>query len=169
MFREMRRAQQQLPQSEALDILRAGSSGVLAVHGDDDYPYAVPLSYAYKEGSLFFHCAPTGHKIDASVRNRKASFCVIADDDVIQSTFTTHYRSSIAFGQLKRLTDLEAKRDALDCLAEKYSPDFLDAARTEIERDLDRVCVLEFTIEHLTGKAAREVVQARAAKAENGS
>ncbi|MBQ5565140.1 MAG: 5-nitroimidazole antibiotic resistance protein, partial [Clostridia bacterium] len=43
MFREMRRKAQQLSESECIEILENGSSGVLAVSGDDGYPYAVPL------------------------------------------------------------------------------------------------------------------------------
>ena len=45
MFRPMRRHGQQLPEAESRAILERGSSGVLAVLGDEDYPYAVPLSY----------------------------------------------------------------------------------------------------------------------------
>ena len=44
MFREMRRKRQQLPPEECRAILWRGTSGVLAVSGDDGYPYAVPLS-----------------------------------------------------------------------------------------------------------------------------
>ena len=86
MFREMRRQKQLLPEAEALAMLESCTSGVLAVQGDDDYPYAVPLSFAYEDGRLFFHSAKAGHKVDALGRNPKASFCVIAADDVVQST-----------------------------------------------------------------------------------
>lgn len=45
MFREMRRKKQQLTEIECIEILTRNTSGVLAVSGDNDYPYAVPLSY----------------------------------------------------------------------------------------------------------------------------
>ncbi len=98
MFRRMRRAAQQLSDAEALDILKRGSSGVLAVAGDEGYPYAVPLSYAYSEGKLFFHVAKSGHKLDAIARNDKVSFCVIGKDEVVPDEFTTYYRSVVVFG-----------------------------------------------------------------------
>ena len=63
MFREMRRTKQLLSEAETIEILQSCTSGVLAVIGDDDYPYAVPLSYVYKDGKLFFHFAKAGHKI----------------------------------------------------------------------------------------------------------
>ncbi|MBE6898965.1 MAG: 5-nitroimidazole antibiotic resistance protein, partial [Ruminococcaceae bacterium] len=65
MFRDMRRKQQALPYEESVTILESASSGVLAVLGDEGYPYTVPLSYVYREGKLYFHCASEGHKLDA--------------------------------------------------------------------------------------------------------
>ncbi len=126
--------------------------------GDNDYPYAVPLSYAYKDGKLFFHFATAGHKIDSMARNNKVSFCVIKTDDVIQKTFTTHYRSVIVFGRVRILTEDSEKKHALECLVEKYSPDYIPEGQTEIERDWNRVCAAEVKIEHMTGKAAIEII-----------
>lgn len=83
MFREMRRKRQALSASEVAEILYRGTSGVLALLGDEEYPYAVPLSYVYDEGKLYFHSATSGHKIDAVGRSAKASFCVI-DQDLIR-------------------------------------------------------------------------------------
>ena len=103
MLPEMRRKTQQLPRDEAEEILRAGSSGVLALAGNEGYPYALPISYVYHEGRLYFHCAPTGHKLDAVARCPKASFCVIAQDEVVPELYTTRYRSVIAFGTIRRL------------------------------------------------------------------
>lgn len=158
MFREMRRKKQQLSAAETILILHSCTSGVLAVTGDNDYPYAVPLSYAYKDGRLFFHIAKEGHKLDGIARNNKVSFCVIKTDAVVPQAFTTHYRSAIVFGRARILTDNGEKRAALECLLEKYSPAYLTEGQAEIERDWNRVCVVEVQIEHMTGKAAIEVV-----------
>ena len=76
MFREMRRKKQLLSETETIEILHSCTSGVLAVIGDNDYPYTIPLSFAYKDGKLFFHFAKAGHKIDSIVKNNKVSFCV---------------------------------------------------------------------------------------------
>lgn len=156
MFREMRRKKQLLTEAETIEILQSCTSGVLAVKGDNDYPYAVPLSFAYKDGKLFFHFAKAGHKLDSIVKNNKVSFCVIQTDNVIQKTFTTHFRSAIVFGRARILTEDSEKKYALECLVEKYSPDYITAGQSEIERDWKRVCVAEVTIEHMTGKAAIE-------------
>ena len=48
MFREMRRKRQLLSREDSVRILQEGTSGVLALLGDEEYPYAVPLSYVYQ-------------------------------------------------------------------------------------------------------------------------
>ena len=154
----MRRKKQLLSDAETIEILQSCTSGVLAVLGDNDYPYAVPLSYAYKDGKLFFHLAKAGHKLDSIIRHPNVSFCVIHADDVIQETFTTHFRSAIVFGVARILTEDGEKKYALECLVEKYSPDYLPQGQGEIARGWERVCVVEVQIEHMTGKAAIEIV-----------
>ena len=52
MFRGMRRKNQALSREEAAAVLDRGLSGVLALSGDDGYPYAVPISYVY-DGAPF--------------------------------------------------------------------------------------------------------------------
>ena len=101
MFREMRRNKQLLSSEETAAVLERGTSGVLALAGDQGYPYAVPISYVYDGEKIFFHCAKSGHKLDAIRREEKASFCVIDQDRIIPEEFTTYFRSVIAFGDRK--------------------------------------------------------------------
>lgn len=58
MFRAMRRKRQQLPTDESEAILKRMTNGTLALHGDGDYPYAVPVSYVYSDGRIY---VPHGH------------------------------------------------------------------------------------------------------------
>ncbi|MDR1125521.1 MAG: pyridoxamine 5'-phosphate oxidase family protein [Deltaproteobacteria bacterium] len=161
MFREMRRNKQLLAPAEAIAVLQRGSSGVLAVLGDDDYPYAVPLSYVYSQNKLFFHCARQGHKLEAIAKYDKASFCVIDTDRVVPHEYTTYFRSVIAFGKAGILRDQTEKRDALRLFAAKYAPDYEQEWSGVIEQQLDRLHVVELAIERLTGKEAVELVEAR--------
>ncbi len=162
MFREMRRKRQQLDEEACAEILRTGSAGVLAVSGDAGYPYAVPLSYVYANGKLYFHCARAGHKIDAIRRSPKASFCVIGQDVVKPLKYTTYFRSVIAFGTVRILEDDGEKYAAVKALALKYAPMDTDAHREEaIRGDWAPLCMLEMTIEHCTGKECIELVKAR--------
>ena len=159
MFREMRRKRQALTQAQCQAILEQGSCGVLALSGDDGYPYAVPLSYLYHQGKLYFHCAKSGHKLDALRREPKASFCVVAQDQVAPLEYTTLYRSVIVFGRLRELEDDKEKRAAIEALALKYAPQDTPAHREEaIRRDWAPLCVLELTPEHISGKQGKDLI-----------
>jgi nitroimidazol reductase NimA-like FMN-containing flavoprotein (pyridoxamine 5'-phosphate oxidase superfamily) len=83
---------------------------------------------------------------------------VIQADDVIPEALTTHFRSAIVFGRARILTEDSEKRYALQCLLEKYSPDSIEKGQAEIEHEWDRVCAAEIKIEHMTGKAAIELI-----------
>ena len=158
MFREMRRKKQALSLEECTSILNAGTSGVLAVLGDDDYPYTVPISYVYADSKLYFHCAKTGHKLDSIKCSSKVSFCVINQDQVIPEEYTTYFRSVVAFGKIRMMEDEQEKRTAIEKLAVKYAPnDNADSRKNTIEREWAALCVLEMTIEHMTGKEAIEL------------
>ena len=82
-FRPMRRFRQQLSAEECESVLLRCTSGVLALAGDGGYPYAVPLSYVYTDGKLYFHSAVQGHKVDAVNRESRCSFCVVDRDDAV--------------------------------------------------------------------------------------
>lgn len=161
MFREMRRFQQQLSAEECIDILQRGSSGVLAVAGDDGYPYAVPLSYVYHNNALYFHGASTGHKLDAIRQNEKFSFCVIDQDEVIPEKLTSAYRSVIVFGKARILEDEGEIRTAAWALGQKYSPGMDETITQEINTEFHRMTVVRLDIEHITGKEGIELTQAR--------
>lgn len=163
-FRPMRRNRQLLTDDEARAILARGTSGVLSVLGDDGWPYGVPLSYAYADGKLYFHGAKSGHKLDAIAACDKASFCVIDRDQVVPEEYTTYFRSVIAFGRARLLTDDAEKLHAVDLIAARYYPGHEEERRAAIDREFAAVGVIEFTIEHLTGKEAIELVRARTAQ-----
>ena len=157
-FREMRRRRQQLSQAESVAILQKATSGTLALLGDNGYPYAVPISYVYSEGKLFFHSALSGHKVDAIKNCDKASFCVIAQDDVQPQRFTTFYRSVIAFGRIHIVDDESEKLAVARLLGERYNPNDEEGLRKELESGFARMLALRFDIEHLSGKEAIELV-----------
>ncbi len=161
MFRKLRRFKQALRHEDCERLLRAATSGVLAVEGDDGYPYAVPLNYYYEDGTLIFHTAQEGHKMDALARNPKASFCVIARDDIVPAEYTSYFESVIAFGRVRRVEEPEEKRMWFQKLAARYSPEQVEGRAREVERMLQTVCILALEIDHLAGKEAMELTQKR--------
>ena len=155
----MRRIKQQLTQEECEKILERGRTGVLAVLGDDGYPYTVPINYYYTDGKIYLHCAKSGHKLDAIRSNPKVSFSVVERDDILQEKFTTLFKSAVAFGKAEILADKEEMRSSVTALAEKYCSDFLDKVPAEVERGFDMLCMIKINIEHLTGKQGKGLIK----------
>lgn len=159
MFREMRRKNQNMSKEESISVLEKGTSGVLALCAENDYPYAVPLSYVYHASKLFFHSAGTGHKLDMIAKNQRVSFCVIDQDQIVPEKLTTYFRSVIVFGRAEILKNDTDKKAALEKLVAKYSSAFVQEGMLEIEKLLRQVCVIQVSIEHMTGKEAIELVR----------
>lgn len=171
MFRPMRRIRQQISQEECAEILGRASSGVLGLHGDDGYPYTVPVSFVYQPGgdglgTIGFHCAKTGHKLDAIRRNEKVSFTVIDRDEVMPRERTTKFCSVIAFGRARIIEDEDELRRAANAVGTKYSKGFEDLYMQETEETIraGALCCVEIVIDHMTGKVGREVLKEREGK-----
>ena len=161
-MRPMRRFRQELTAEECVQVLERGTHGVLAVLGDEGYPYAVPLSYVHGEGKIWFHCAKAGHKLDAIRNYNKVSFCVVDQDRIVPEEYTTYFRSVIAFGTVRILEEDGEKRAAIEKLAVKYAPaDSRENRDSAIDREWAPLCMLEMEVEHLSGKEAIELVRQR--------
>ena len=162
MFRPMRRSKQALSPEECQAVLERGTSGVLALSGDGGWPYAVPLSYVYADGKIYFHSAKSGHKVDAIQKCPRASFCVIDQDHIVSEEYTTYFRSVIAFGTVRILEEDGENRAAIEKLAVKYAPaDSRENRDSAIDREWAPLCMLEMEVEHLSGKEAIELVRQR--------
>ncbi len=160
MFREMRRKNQILSQQESIAILQNGTTGTLAVLGDDDYPYAVPINYFYEDNKIYFHGAKAGHKIDAIKKHNKVSFSVIAQDDIISEKLTTYFKSVVAFGTARIMEDDAEKRSVMEKLTAKFASDQPEQKRSEaITTQFPALGMIEMTIEHMTGKQALELTK----------
>ena len=154
-FRPMRRIRQQLSEEESIRFLEKATSGTLALLGDGGYPYAVPISYVYADGALYFHSALSGHKVDA-IRN-----CVIEQDEVKPVEYTTYFRSVIAFGRIRVIDDEAEKLGTARMLGNKYNPNQEESLQKELEHRLSRMLMIRLDIEHLTGKEATELRKQR--------
>ena len=162
MFREMRRRRQQLSQAECVEILNRNTSGILAVLGDNGYPYAVPLSYVYDGSVLYFHCAKSGHKLDAIKSCDKVSFCVVDQDDVVPKEYTTYFRSVILFGRAGILDNDEEMYSAIEKLAIKYYPtDNKENRDIAIKKEFAAMCIVKIEIDNMTGKESIELVKSK--------
>ena len=160
MFRGMRRNKQLMSMEATIDVMDRCTNGVLACFGDDEYPYAVPVSYVYSNNKIYFHSAKAGHKIDAILKNPKVSFAVIDEDAIVSEEYTTYFRSVIAFG-IARIVEDDEWLMAFKALVEKYSGNLPDEEKHKEITGCKQSHVIAIDVEHITGKEAIEYVRAK--------
>ena len=99
---------QALPIEECEAVLRRAPLACWRCWGTGGYPYTVPLSYVYDGEKIFFHCAKTGHKLDAI--RRKAGFLSAS---WTRTRVPAEYHllpGSSPFGRARALSDVSEKR-----------------------------------------------------------
>ena len=141
-FRKMRRARQALNEADTRAILKEGITAVLALAGEDGYPYALPVNYVFDGSAVYFHCARSGYKLECIARCDKASMCVVAQ------------------GRIAVVSDEKEMRRAAYLLAKKYCPDETDMRiADETDKFFPALCILKLSVEHLSGKQGAEFLQ----------
>ena len=127
---------------------------MLALSGDEGYPYAIPMNFIYEDGHIYFHSAKEGHKIDAVQSCDKASFCVLDDGVQEPNDWWYHFSSVIAYGRIHVMEDWNKVLEKLRLLGNKYFPN--EQITNEEMKSAPRVTMLDLSIEHMTGKRVKE-------------
>lgn len=157
MFRPMRRFKQQISKEECIRILQEEKRGILSMHGEDGYPYGIPMNHWYnpEDGKLYFHGAKTGHKIDAIAGDNRVSYCVHDAGYRKEGEWALNISSVVVFGRISPVTDEEKAGMICENLCRKFTDDE-EYIRKELQNALLRVQCLELTVDHMTGKLVNE-------------
>jgi hypothetical protein len=153
-MKPVRRKDREIEASEAFNLLSTCRYGFLSTVDKDGQPYGVPMNYAYKNNSIYFHCAWSGHKIENIETNPKVSFCVVGNTNVLPDEFSIKYESAMAFGIASEVEG-EERSQALLLLLEKYSPDFIEEGKNYIAQKDKATKVIKIEIDHISGKSRR--------------
>lgn len=157
MFRPMRRRQKEIPMADAKGLLLHGHRGVLAVHGDDGYPYAIPVNYLYDDNNqkIYFHGARVGHKVDAIKACNKVCFTVFGNESVRDEAWAPYVQSVVVFGHC-RLAEMDAAAlGLLKQFAMKYYPSE-GVADAELAASGKAAQLFVIEIDHMSGKEIQE-------------
>ena len=150
----MHRAEREITdRTEIEEIIRKASICRLAL-SDNGTPYIVPVCFGYEHGTLYFHCATQGRKLEILKRNNRVCFEMDIETKLVVGekgcTWGMKYRSVIGFGTASVVQDEAEKRKGLDAIMRQYSgPEGGYSPET-----LDRTAVVKVEIESLTGKQA---------------
>ena len=158
MFRPLRRKHNAIDEAAARELLAIERRGVLAVNGDDGYPYAVPVNYFYDAdaGKIYLHGSKKGHKVDAIAGSDKVCFTVYGNErPVAGEEWAPTVQSVVAFGRCKLIDEPEEAAAKVRKLAGKYYPS-AELVEEEISHSLKAMYLYEIDIEHLSGKQVQE-------------
>jgi uncharacterized protein len=163
MFRPMRRKNKEISREAAEQLLLRSRRGVLAVNGDDGYPYAVPINYFYDADSrkIYFHGARAGHKYESIRACGKVCFTVYGNETVREDEWAPFLQSVVVFGICRPIEDdtactaCPAGIALLKKLAMKYYPSE-QLVDDEIRRAGKAAQIFEIEIEHMSGKEVQE-------------
>ena len=157
MFRELRRKKNAITDEAAKELLKESRRGVLAVIGDDAYPYAIPVNYLFDEANLkiYFHFARSGHKYDSIKANDKVCFTVFGNEIVKDEEWAPYLQSVVVFGRCHLLNNDDESMEILKKLARKYYPSE-DIITDAIASSGRAVQMFEIEIEHICGKEVQE-------------
>lgn len=157
MFRAIRKKKNEICIDAAKDLLRLSRRGVLAVHGDEGYPYAIPINYLYDEENnrIIFHGAKVGHKVDSLKKNDKVCFTIYGNETIKEECWAPYIRSVVVFGRCHLVENKDNSLGMVKEFALKYYPNE-DMVNQEIAFSGKGVQIFEIEIEHLSGKEVQE-------------
>ena len=157
MFRAVRKKKNEISQDEAKNLLRSSRRGVLAVNGDEGYPYAIPINYLYDEenNKIIFHGAKAGHKVDSIKKNDKICFTVFGNETFIEENWAPYLQSVVVFGRCHLVENRDDIISLVKKFALKYYPNE-DMVNEEIANSRKGVQMFDIKIEHLSGKKVQE-------------
>lgn len=157
MFRTIRKKKNELDKNAAESLLQYSRRGILAVNGDDGYPYAIPINYIYDRETqkIYFHGARAGHKVDALRACDKVCFSVYGNETIKEESWAPFMQSVVVFGRCHLVEAGEEATALLKRFAMKYYPDE-QMVDEEIARAGKAAQLFEIEIEHLSGKEVQE-------------
>lgn len=157
MFRPIRRKKREISIDSARELLLCARRGVLAVNGDDGYPYAVPINYIFDSSvdKIYFHGARAGHKYDSIKRDDRICFTVTGKEIIKEEAWAPYLQSVVVFGRCRMIEDQDEAMNLVRKLASKYYPNN-DLIEEEVQQSGKGVQMFEITIEHISGKQVQE-------------
>lgn len=120
---------------------------------DCDKPYIVPMNFGYEDNSLYLHSASEGYKIDILKNNNNVCFQMDIKTEMVKlkspCNWGMKYLSLIGHGKADFIDNVSEKREALDIIMGKYSP---DVSFEYSDEAVKKVLVIKVKIEDVTGK-----------------
>lgn len=148
----MRRKDKEIKdEAEIESILKEATVCRLALC-DGHRPYIAAMCFGHADCCLYLHSAKAGRKIELLKKNPDVCFEIDTGIEMIASDspcrFGMKYKSVVGSGVAHMIEEREKKKEALNCIMEKYS-----GKRHQFPpEEMEKVAVIEIKITGLTGK-----------------
>lgn len=130
----MRKKEYNIKDKDFIDsIINGAEYGTLALSDLDNFPYSVPLNFAFDNNVFYFHGSKKGKKTEIIKHNNKASLSIVKPLSFIPSYFSTNdemacpatafFQSVIVTGVIEIIEDYDDKVLGLTKLMEKLQPE----------------------------------------------
>lgn len=129
-------------------VFDKATHGVLATSGS----YAIPISPARIDDTIYFHGAKTGRMRDHLTNDSSVSLVVVGDVTPSPFDFSVEYESGIFQGHLEIVTDEAEAVAALLAITERYTPHMMEHFHQEILLSLPRTSVFRLIPREVTAK-----------------
>jgi uncharacterized protein len=117
-------------------------------------PYVVPFNFGYREGIIYLHSSRKGHKVD--ILRNCPDVCVVFSanhelkfqSEQVACSYSMHYRSVQAFGDVEFVEDREQKIEILNIIMANYT----NREFTYNEPSLREVLTFKVNVKRFSGK-----------------
>ncbi|AEI15893.1 pyridoxamine 5'-phosphate oxidase-related FMN-binding protein [Flexistipes sinusarabici DSM 4947] len=148
----MRRKEKEITDKDEIEKIIADSTVCHLGLSDNNTPYIVPMSFGYRNSTVFLHSAQMGRKID--IINNNNDVCVeFVPESKIQKaqeacSWTMKYRSVTGFGKAYLIGNSSDKIEALNVIMSQYSDDSF----TFTDKSASKTSVIKIILKEITGK-----------------
>ncbi len=110
--------------NSCLTSCRTGYLGL----SDGTEPYVIPLNYVWYNKAIYFHAADEGRKVRIIEANPAGCFTICEElgtmSNPVPAKTDTAYWSIMAFGEIRKVSEMEEARNIMQEMLNKYVPDY---------------------------------------------
>jgi nitroimidazol reductase NimA-like FMN-containing flavoprotein (pyridoxamine 5'-phosphate oxidase superfamily) len=121
----------------------------------DGNPYVIHMNFGYQDGTVFFHSAPEGRKIDILRINPQVCLSFSTDHLLrwqnidVACSYSMKYRSVLIRGKAVFIDDYDQKEQALNVIMGQYT----DEQYRYSEPAINNVCVFRVEAQSIEARA----------------
>jgi uncharacterized protein len=123
----MRRKEREISDPAIIDDIIRSAEICRVAFADNNIPYIIAMNFGFSGGdkpSLYFHCAPSGRKLEMMKKNDYVCFQLDTDHLLIRGDkacdWGMKYRSIVGYGRLSVVENNEERRKGLDLIMDHY-------------------------------------------------